>query len=148
MRFFISVIIILSGLVLFVLLDLNSIWLFLDLPSFILVGLFPFLFASTLIGFKKMKSAFSILRNNKPEKGTLMQALYFFDMYGKVTWITGLVFLIIGVIGLLANLEDTAALGANLALALICPLYSGLINLVIVIPYKITIKRKVMEMEN
>ena len=142
MRYFISIIIILCGFILSVLLNMNGLLSYLDLHSFILVGLFPFLFVSTLIGFKKMKSAFLIFRNKKPEKDTLMQALHFFKTYGKATWITGLIALMIEAIGILTNLEDAAALGPNLAYALLCPFYSGLINMVIVMPYTVFIKKQ------
>jgi chemotaxis protein MotA len=79
------------------------------------------------------------------EKEKLIKALNFFKIYGKVTWIAGYIAVLIGIIAMLVNLEDKTALGPNLALALISMLYSGLINVVIIIPFMVFIKRKLKE---
>jgi hypothetical protein len=123
----------------------NSLLSILDIPCFIAAGILPFLFVSTVFGFRKMKSAFLISREKEPEKDSVMQALYFFRIYGKATWIAGLIALIIGVIGTLNNLEDKSVLGPNLAVALIPLLYSGIINMAIIMPFTVFAKEHIKE---
>lgn len=118
---------------------------YLDIPSLIIVGIFPFIFTSILFGFKETGSAFSAAIKKGTEKGKLINAVNFFRVYGKVTWIAGCIAVLIGVIAALANLEDKTALGPNLALALTSMLYSGIINAVIVIPFMTFIKKQMKE---
>jgi flagellar motor component MotA len=49
---------------------------------------------------------------------------------------------------ILFNLEDKEALGPNIAVASILLLYAGIINMVIIIPYKIIINKKTTDIEN
>jgi hypothetical protein len=118
---------------------------YLDIPSFIITGIFPFLFVSILFGFKEMALSFSISFKNNIEKSKLIGSLNFFAAYGKVTWITGLIAVIIGVIAIFINPEDKTALGPNLALALLSMLYSGIIYVLVIVPFIIFIKKKLKE---
>jgi flagellar motor component MotA len=92
-----------------------------------------------------MGVAFSISLKEEIEKEKLINALNFFKTYRKVTWISGFIAVFIGVIAILTNLEDKAALGPNMAVALISILYSGIINVVIIIPFILFIKKQLKE---
>jgi flagellar motor component MotA len=116
-----------------------------DIPSLIIVGIFPFLFTGVLFGFKEMKLAFSVSKRKETEKEKLMNALNFFKIYGKVTWIAGYIAVLIGIVAILVNLEDKTALGPNFALALISMLYSGIINVAIIIPFTVFLKKQLKE---
>jgi len=89
-----------------------------------------------------MVLAFSIPFKKDTEKDKLMKALDFFKVYGKTTWIAGFIALLIGLIAMLVSLDDRTAVGPNLALALISILYSGIINVVIIIPFTVFIKKR------
>ena len=115
---------------------------YLNLPSFILVGLIPFCIAGTIFGPRNMTSAFSVLRKKETDKEKLQEAYDFFKAFGKMAWIMGIIGVITGIVTMLVNLEDTAAIGPNLALSLISILYSGIINIVLVIPFMVLIKQK------
>ncbi|MDR0723331.1 MAG: MotA/TolQ/ExbB proton channel family protein [Treponema sp.] len=147
-RYGLSLIIFLAGIVLTIYASGGNVWLYLDIPSLMMVGIFPFLFVSILDlfdnpgGFKKMALPFSIAFKKDTEKEELIEALHFFRVYGKTTWVAGLIAVLIGVIAMLANLEDRAALGPNLAVALISMLYSGIIQVVIITPFQICIKKR------
>jgi flagellar motor component MotA len=138
-------IVFLAGIVLTIFTSGGGISIYLDIPSLIIVGVFPFLFVSILFGFKEMGLAFSVSIKKETERKKLVNALNFFKIYGKVTWIAGYIAVFIGVITMLANLEDKTALGPNLALALISMLYSGIINVVIIIPFTVFIKKQMKE---
>jgi flagellar motor component MotA len=135
----------LVGIVLAILTTGGSVWPYLDVPSIIIVGIFPFLFVSILFGFKDMGFAFSVLIRKETEKEKLIKALNFFKIYGRITWIAGYIAVLIGVIAILVYLEDKTALGPNMAVALISMLYSGIINVVIIIPFKAFIKKQLKE---
>jgi len=115
---------------------------FLDLPSFIIVGVVPFLFVSVLFGFKEMSAAFSAPLQKEAEKGKLERSLAFFKTYAKATWLTGLVSVLIGIITMLVTLEDKASIGPMVALALLSLFYCGIINLVIIVPFTVFIKKQ------
>jgi flagellar motor component MotA len=141
-RYLLSLVIYLCGIT-FGLISVGvSIFALLDLPSFIFVGIFPFLFVSTLYGFKDMALAFSIPFKKENTQDSLIKALAFIQKYGYITWISGLIAVIIGFIGMMANLDDPAAIGPNLALCVISLLYSGIINVLIVIPFLLLIKKQ------
>ena len=122
-----------------------SAWFFIDIPTFIAVGLFPFLFISIIFGFKGMASAFSILKEKEPDQGKLLKALSFFKIYGKTTWIMGFIVFIMGVLSILRDLNDYSAVWANLCIALISPIYCGIIHFVIIIPFTVFIKKQLKE---
>ena len=144
-RYLVSLLICAIGIVCTILATGGSALNYLDLPSLIMVGLFPFLFVSVLFGFKNMASAFSAPLQKEGEKGKLIQALHFFKMYAKTTWFAVLVAVILGTVGTLAQLDDLSKLGVYIALVIISPLYCGIINMVIIIPFTIFIKMHLHE---
>jgi flagellar motor component MotA len=123
----------------------GSAWAYLDIPSLIIVGIFLFIFVSVLFGFKEMGLAFSVSLKKEVEKEKLINALNFFKIYSRITWIAGYIAVLIGVVAILVNLEDKMALGPNFALALISMTYSGIINVVIIIPFTVFIKKQLKE---
>jgi flagellar motor component MotA len=144
-QYLISLIVFLAGIVLTIFTAGGSIWNYLDIPSLVIVGIFPFLFTKVLFGFKETNSVFSISIKKEMEKEKLINALNFFKIYGKITWITGYIVMLIEVITILISLEDKTTLGRNLALAIISILYSGIINVVIIIPFTVFIKKQLKE---
>jgi flagellar motor component MotA len=115
------------------------------LPSFIAVGIIPFLIVSVLFGFKNTASAFSSAVKKETEKVKLLKAVEFFIFYGKITWIAALIAVILGTISILANMEDKAALGPNVALALTSLLYGGLINALLILPFTFLLKKQLVD---
>jgi len=141
-RYLVSLVILLGGIAFGVTMTGGSVIPLLDLPSFIIVGIFPFLFVSTLYGFKDMAHDFSVPFKKENTQNDLTKAFTFFQKYGKATWLMGLISVIIGIIGILANLDDKASLGPSVALAVESLLYSALINVLLVLPFKLFIKKQ------
>jgi flagellar motor component MotA len=135
----------LSGIVWTIITSGGSVLTYFDIPSFIFVGIFPFIFVSVIFGFKEMLLAFSVSLKKETEKEKLISALNFFKIYGKTTWLAGFIVVLIGVIAVLIYLEDKTALGPNLAVALFSMLYSGIINVIIIIPFTVFIKKQLKE---
>jgi flagellar motor component MotA len=144
-RYSISLIVLFTGLGLAVFVTGGAPLWYLDIPSLLIVGVFPFLFVSVLFGFKEMVSAFSAALEKGAGKEKLIRALNFFKIYGKTTWIAGFIAVIIGLVAILANLDDKTALGPNLALVLISMMYGGIINIAIVMPFTLFIKKQMKE---
>jgi flagellar motor component MotA len=144
-RYLLSLIVFFAGIIWTILTSGGSVWTYLDIPSLIIVGIFPFLFASVLFGFKEMGLAFSVSIRKETEKEKLINALNFFKIYGRTTWIAGYIAALIGVIAILVYLEDKTALGPNMAVTLFSMLYSGIINIVIIIPFTVFIKKQLKE---
>jgi hypothetical protein len=123
----------------------GTIMSYIDIPSIIFIGIFPFIFVSIIFGFKEMSLAFSVPFKKDVENDKLKKALNIFKIYGKTTWITGFIAVLIGLVAILENVDDKMKLGPNLALALVSLLYCGIINVIIIIPFTIFIKRKLKD---
>jgi len=141
-RYLISLVIFLAGIILATNLAAVSGMALLDIPSFVLVGVLPFLFISTLYGFKEMAQAFSMAFKKSNAQEDLAKALTFFQKFGNTIWLTGILGVIIGIVSMLINLDDKSAIGPSLALALISLFYSALINILLIIPFKLLIKKQ------
>ena len=142
-RFLVSLVVFAVGSVSTVLLSGGGTGIiFLDLPSFIIAVVVPFLFVNVLFGFKEMGEAFSTPFRKEADKEKLMQSLIFFKTYAKATWLAGLISVLIGLITMLCTLDDKASIGPNAALALESLLYCGIINLVIIVPFTTFIKKQ------
>jgi len=142
-RYLISILILVAGIVFFVLIAGQSLLPLIDIPSFIITVVTPFLFVSILFGFKEMRRAFAIIHKNENEHDALMSALAFFRGYGKATWISAIIAAFAGGIGMLANSwEDKVFIGPNVALALMVLFYCGFVQLAIIIPYTVLIHKQ------
>ncbi|MDR3047801.1 MAG: MotA/TolQ/ExbB proton channel family protein [Bacteroidales bacterium] len=80
-------------------------------------------------------------------KVVLSRAYEFFTAYGKLTWFTGLVGLLIGIVGMFKNLEDKSALVPNIAVSFISIFYAALVNNFVILPLQILLNKKMKEME-
>jgi flagellar motor component MotA len=140
-RYLVSLALFVAGITFGALINGATLSAFVDVPSLAITVVFPFLAVSTVFGFKNMGKAFSTPLQKEPEQDSLKQALSFFRMYGDATWIAGLAGFIIGLISMLANLDDRNMIGPAMALAMVSLLYSGIIHLVIIIPFTVLIKK-------
>ena len=141
-RYWFSFVIFFAGVIFTVRAGGGNLLTLIEIPSLIITGIVPFLFVCILFGFKEMLLAFSIQSIKDIEKEPLKKALRFFEMYSKITFISGVISVIIGIVNMLSNLDDKAAIGPNLALALISILYTCIIYVVLIVPFIIYIKNK------
>ena len=144
-RYWFYTLLLIAGIVFLCIMSGIHIFAFVDFLSLIIVGIFPFLFVSILFGFKNMLSALSICFKKDAEKDKLTMSYNLFKLYGKIIWLTGFIAVIIIVISMLTNLDDRSILGPKIAISLISLLYSGLLNIVIIIPFTALIKNKLKE---
>jgi len=144
-RYLVSLIVLLIGIFLINFFTGGTIPNLLNIYSFMIIGIFPIIFVCILYGIKDTVSAFLILTKNEQNNENLLKALNFFKLFGKITWITGIVAIIIIAVTMLVYLEDRNGLGPNLHTILITLLYCGVINIGVIIPYSTLIKRKILK---
>jgi flagellar motor component MotA len=142
-RYFLSLIFCFIGVICGILFVGNSISFHLNIYSFIIIGLFPIIFTGILFGFKETFLAFSVPFKRELENNKLLQALHFLKIYNKTIWIIGIIAVIIVIVAMLRNLTDKSRWGPFLAFAFNSILYCGIINMVIIIPFTVLIKRQI-----
>jgi len=145
-RYIISIVLFFSTTIFAIILNKVSLASFLWTLSFIIVIVLPFLFVSILYGFrygfKKMILAFSLPFNRSIDKEKLSKAIVFFKSYEKITWIACIVGILIGVVTLLINFDDISYWGPNYALILLSIFYAAMVNIIMIIPFTILIRKK------
>ena len=125
-----------------------SFLVFFDLASVLIMIIFPSAFMLVLNGWKNIRSAFYIFCKKNTDKKELLNAKIIFENYSKILFSMAFIGFIITFVSMMYNLEVKEELGPRLATASISLLYAGIINMVIIIPYKIIINRKIEEIEN
>jgi flagellar motor component MotA len=125
----------------------GSLSAYLDIPSILIMVIFPFVYQCLLFGVSTVKIAFTAAFRKDAAMEQLTKAQLFFKSYSKVIWITALVVVFKGTVAILIFLEDRAALGPNFALAFLSILYGGLIHLVIILPNSVFLKKRLMELD-
>ncbi|MFP3091452.1 hypothetical protein LQZ21_14125 [Treponema sp. TIM-1] len=117
---------------------------YIDLPNALLIIIFPLAYQWILFGKNFTGIAFTAPFKKEPSLGELSKSQVFFKSYRKLTWITALVVIIIAMIAMLMFLENRSALGPNMAIAFISTLYAGLIDILVIFPYTIILKKRML----
>jgi flagellar motor component MotA len=129
----------------FVLGSLSPIWIYLNLYSFITVGILPLIFMGILFGFKEMGLAFSETFKKESKENKLIQRINIFKLYGKTIWVIGIIAVFIVSISMLVVLDDITQLGPPLAYILTTILYCGIKNVLVIIPFIVLNKKQFLE---
>jgi flagellar motor component MotA len=116
-----------------------------DLPSLILTVALPFILMYILNGNTGFRMAFRAPFKKNISKEQLLNAKEFFTFYSITTWLSGISAVLIGTVVMLKYVEDKMQIGPNMALALMSLLYAALINVLVIIPFKILINKKIKE---
>jgi hypothetical protein len=120
----------------------GEISLFMDLGTIIMVVIFPFLFVNVLLGFSQTKLAFKAAVCKDADRSTFTLALNYFKLWGKITWVTTILTIVIGAIQIFEN--QCAGEGAVWALMLVALYHAALIVALFIIPSKMLIKSKII----
>jgi hypothetical protein len=119
---------------------------YLDIPSILIMVIFPFVYQCLLFGVSTVKTAFTAAFKKDAAIEQLTKAQLFFKSYSKVIWITALVVVFTGTVAILMYLEDRTALGPNFALVLLSILYGGLLHSVTILPNSVFLKKCLIEL--
>ncbi|GHT69767.1 hypothetical protein FACS1894110_19900 [Spirochaetia bacterium] len=123
---------------------LYMIW---DFPSIIVANICPFVLMYILNGNNALKMAFCAPFKKENDKESLLNANEYFKTLNKLTWRFVIALFIIGIMGMLRNIEDKAAIGPNLSMALVIIVYAALENVLLIIPFEILINKKLKKIK-
>jgi flagellar motor component MotA len=107
----------------------GSLAMFFNLPSVLIVGGFVFGGAVASFPFQKINSNFrKYIRSENMNLQQAERAHYFFSTLANHSLAAGIVGSLIGLVNMLANLDDPTTIGPAMAVALLCPLYGVLLG--------------------
>lgn len=115
---------------------------FVDLPSLLIVLLFPLLYQAAMFGTGSFKSAFTAPFRDESRASELNFSLSFFSAFGKAIWLFALIASVMSIIAVLTDITDLTRIGIYAAITLLCLLYAAMINLMLIRPYISTIERR------
>jgi flagellar motor component MotA len=141
-QYFIAMLVFFTGFVFTVFFSGGSINTYLDFPTFIIVGLLPFLFTSVLFGFREMKAAYQTVFQKENDTESISKSKGFFNILGITILIMGMTSMLAVIIGMLTNLESKSEIGPKTALAMLSIHYSAILYLVAVLPFTLLLKKK------
>ncbi|MBN2439735.1 MAG: hypothetical protein JXJ04_00255 [Spirochaetales bacterium] len=120
-----------------------SILVYVHLPSFILVVLFSLFALFTAFPLSEIKTAFVHAFSKKEEgEADYKRDIVVFSALQQLIFCAGGVGVFLGLIFMLAKIEDKSAIGMGLSTTLVSFLYSLYLNLVLVIPCKAVLTKK------
>lgn len=116
---------------------------FLNIPSLILVLLLPLLLTLATHGFGEIGASFrAAASRDSLDKEALQNAVLFFRSLSRYMLLSGFTGTITGFIALLAFADDSAAIAANMSLALITTYYAIVLYLVFCLPFLVALRKK------
>ncbi len=122
-------------------------YIYLDVPSMILVPVAPFLFMILSHGWQGTRAAFKAPVKAGATKRELQSSASFFTSFGNAIWCFGALGSTSGVIALLANITDRNMVGPNAAVALITMLYAAIFNVTLTLPFLSAARRRLAELD-
>ena len=124
--------------------QLTGSWIafYLDIPSLLIILVFDLLFSVCLYGAVPSGQYFRAVFQKEPEEPLRQQAIRYFRSMAGYTLAVGLMGFILGMIAVLANLEDTSSVGPNLAVGIITVLYAVMVNMAVFIPFRAALERQ------
>jgi hypothetical protein len=138
-----SILIVISALVISGIILSYFFLLLIDLRAFISVPILAAIYVFILHGFKKSINSFTMPLKDDVSNAELQSSLKFFNNLGSAyLYFSGFV-VSICIIDMFIKLNEKVKIGPRLAMALISILYAVLMHLLIVIPYKGIINRKI-----
>ena len=115
---------------------------FMPLPLIILL-IFPIIYQCILYG-NVFKKEFLTIFQSDILKDDLEYAYNIFKNYGQTIWITTIMLIAMWITISLRTIDDLSGLGQMYQFILNTIVYAGLLNLIVVLPYKIIIKKKII----
>ncbi|MDC7231620.1 MAG: MotA/TolQ/ExbB proton channel family protein [Spirochaetales bacterium] len=120
-----------------------SILIYLDIASLLVIALFLTILSIFTTRFKRCMGYYKAVFNPDADRDLLEASSRYFGNFTLYTMLVGAVGFLTGIIAMLANLEDTASVGPNLAVALITLLYAALLCLMVFLPFKLSLDSRI-----
>jgi len=121
----------------------NSFGLYCDPLSLLFAVILPHILISFMVPFSMQKRLMGeILSKEKGDGPTLKEGVAYLKSLKRMIISCTVATMILGIIGILAHLEDPQAIGPNFAVALIALFYSSLYILIVIEPLRLAAETK------
>jgi len=141
-RLFFGLLVTIIGVVLFILFSGGLSSHIFNPIAILIIVVFPLLFQFVMYG-KYTFYSFQVISERKFEDEIWKKAEDFFHNYVSVLWLTVILILSVETLMLTVTLENIEGLGPAIVLMLNMVLTAGLINLLVITPYKVKIKQHI-----
>ena len=125
--------------------DRSSLLMYMDVPSLVVVVCPAFFLSLGVFGLREMGRAFTAGWRDGLSETELRKALAYFDALQQYLIISGVIGTLIGVTTILGQYGDSGSVGKGMALSLLTVLYSLVFMMVIVIPFRSGIRKRLAE---
>ena len=144
-KYFLSLLVLLV-LMIFVMIVSGCFACFFDIPSLLLIVLAALFMLLSTYSFRDIGTYFSIgISRKDTDTVTLEKGILFFKTMQKYLIIMGVVGAMMGLIAMLATLDDPDRIGKGLALCLITVLYAVFFNIAVAIPFRTELEKQLIE---
>lgn len=120
---------------------------YIDIPSLVMIILPMFFIPAAAYGVTGTGKAFSLPFREDVDRKELLHAENIFRTLRRTVWLTGVIALLIGNIAMLGNIELVSGYTVGLGVAILAFFYSLSIDLVIVTPYLMGIRRRLIDLD-
>jgi flagellar motor component MotA len=119
---------------------------YLSIPCFVMVPGCTFVLLLTNFSVREMGRSFAVgFRKKDADIEDLKRGFVFFQSMQYYLILSGVLGTMVGTIALLSNLKDSSTIGSGTALALITILYGVVFLMLVAIPFKTGIKKRIVE---
>ncbi|MCK5200024.1 MAG: MotA/TolQ/ExbB proton channel family protein [Spirochaetales bacterium] len=150
MKFFYFTVIIVFAVLLFltcwVAAGIDSVGIFIDPPSAMLVILCSLVLLLANYSLRDIRKHFAMgFKKENFDSTDLKNGIVFFSALQKYLLLSGMMGTFIGMIAMLAMLDDTAKIGRALSLSLLTALYAIILSMVVAVPFKAGLQKRLNE---
>ncbi|MDC7220903.1 MAG: hypothetical protein PQJ59_13290 [Spirochaetales bacterium] len=126
--------------------DWHFLGMYFDPASFIMAIFVPHVLISFMTPPSEQKKMIhEILTKEEGKEKILKKSLSYLNTLKQMIICSSFAAMILGVIGIMANLTDTSIIGPNMAVALIVMFYAALYILVVIEPLRLTAEKKLAD---
>ncbi|MFC1729413.1 MotA/TolQ/ExbB proton channel family protein [candidate division KSB1 bacterium] len=144
--YFIAVIFVVAFMVAAVYLAGGEILLFISAVSFILTPIVSLILMLCTFSPAEMVGCFTTaFKREKADEVNVERGVLFFQTLQNYLLLSGIFSTFLGIVLMLANLEDPEAIGPGLAVALLTILYALFLIMIVTVPFKSGLKRMLIE---
>ena len=119
---------------------------YIDIPSFVLVVIFPYILTTIIFPIHEQKKYFqaALGSNRFEESGSGEKALLFLKIFSRIAAGCTAVFIFFGVISIFAATKgnESNMLVPGIAITLLCPLYYSMLYVMVILPLRAMILKQ------
>jgi flagellar motor component MotA len=115
---------------------------FLSLPAFVMTALAAAVISLAAYGPSEIAAAFRAAFAEGAESAEARKGAAFFVSFQRILLASTVASILIAVIALLSKVNDLSKIGASLAIAVISPLYAALVLMLVVLPLRAALEKR------